>query len=882
MSFFSSITAVGRVVAELYDTVKPAPVTHTIARYETLPQIADKYRGSTPRPVFEQRIKDANPQTLNWEALYPEEILEIPVDESDAATEVSNVAAPLRDPPQQSPQARVDAAVLQYQKSPTPQARAELKAAVDAEILARYQAEFRARPTGAMFDTRTIEHYGASIAARYGSDPATATAINEVVGELKVDYEVKFTLDVARSGGDANAVINLLNSQWQSMSPEARAQLATSPELARLLRDRVEPWVSEPYANFHDNGDPKAKIAPANEASRRLAELTAKLPPELAVAVVTENLDTIMKIAEVKPMYAGEKFGGSSYTNMARVMGSLGDSPEAKQLIGDIVSTYLAHAGDWRGQWAPLSENMANSIRDGASPALALEMARQLEGKGRTEESGIVVRGLVEGAQALQGRAKADLAEYQSMLSELGRVLKYAEGLPPEAIAKAVQKYIDGKDPNWQAKFHDLEQRLTASGASFKETLAGLNALPADVKATYPELQGQLKALANDDSVLQAIGLAASRDRSFLIGPEADAMLSLFDVNETSKEGAEFLKRLASDAIQQNALAVFAGLDRTDPASVAKARTQLEQLSSRYANLLGKDAAQYQKAIVALERLVDVPGDNPVLLETRLKQFDSELRGIEGFNPNQPAGITFRSLGVAAAGVIFAKSAGDAISDPTWANTIDAFGNAAGLVKDVRDLMHRPGSVPIGPDTPFADTQRSIRTGVRFENWNRALGVISATGDVAKMVDALLSNRPGKELEAGLYAVGATGTVVMALSSGPAGALLGAVMVGISVFGNSALNDQRDTGAKIKASYDFLVNAGFTPEAARIIGDLGEDEYYQAVPVVPLLMKEGARGSPTLSPDGRRLTPEETMQVINKMPPEELRAYVNNLRIANQ
>lgn len=148
------------------------------------------------------------------------------------------------------------------------------------------------------------------------------------------------------------------------------------------------------------------------------------------------------------------------------------------------------------------------------------------------------------------------------------------------------------------------------------------------------------------------------------------------------------------------------------------------------------------------------------------------------------------------------------------------------------------------------------------------------------MVDALLSDRPYKQVEAGLHAIGATGTVVMALSSGPVGARVGAVMVGISVFGNSALSDHRDHGAKIEASRDFLVDAGFTPEAARIICDQGEDEYFLSVSVVPLLMDEGRRGA--LSPDGRRLSPEETMQVINSMPMDELQIRVNRLRIANQ
>lgn len=877
MTFFNAITSVARLVEQWVESVKPA-VTHTVSRGETIPQIADRYRGSTPRPVFEQRIKDANPQILNWQALYPETVVQIPVDESDRP-EVLNFGAPANNP-SLTPAQRTDAAALKYQQSPTPESRAELKAAVDAEMQARYAEEFRARPTGAVYDVNTIGNYGNSIASRHGNDPATVTAINEVTGELQVDHEVSFTLQAASGAVDAKGVINILNNQWQSISPAARAKLATSPELATLLRERVEPWVAEPFANIKDNGDPKAKQAAANETSSRLVQLTANLPPELATAVVTQNLDPIMKILEVKPMYAGEKFGGTSYTNLALVVGKLGDTPAAKQLIGDIASTYLAHSGEWRGQWAAVGENISSSIRDGGSPALAFEMARQLESKGRMDEAAFIVRGIAEGAPALQRRTEADLKEYQGMLTELGRILKYAEGLPPEAIAKAVQDYVNGKDPQWQAKFHELENRLVHSGHVFKETLAGLEQLPDSLKATYPELRSTLTAVANNDSVIQAIQLAGSRDRSFLVGPEADSMLSLFDVNKVSKEGAEALKRLATDAIQQNALKVFADVDRTDPNSVADSKTKLEQLGTRYTNLLGKDTAQYQKAIATLGTLLDVPGDNQVLLQTRLKQVDSALRGIEGFNPNQPAGVTFRSLAVASAGVTFAKSTAEAISDPGWANTISAFADAAGLHKDVRDLMHRPGSVPIAADSPFADTQRAIRADVRFENWNRALGLISATGDVAKMVDALLSDRPYKQVEAGLHAVGAVGMVVMTLSSGPVGAIIGSVMVGISVFGNSALSDHRDKTAKIDASSKFLDDAAFTPQAARIICDQGEDKYFQSVPVVPLLMKEGRLG--TLSPDGRRLTPEETIQVINNMPLDELQTRVNGLRLANQ
>lgn len=876
MSFINFLDSVSRAVQQL--ATQPAAPVHVVQRHETLPDIAAQHRGTVPQAVYEQSLKDANPQVLNWEALYPDTPLQLPPAHDGEADPVVHAAAPAQaDKPALSPEAqRVDAALKADAQQSTPQTQAELKSAIQAEMKARFQVEFDARPTGAIYDTKAIASYGDNIAARHADDPAAQASIKATVKDISIDHEVEFALTVS-GGGDAKSVMSILKSQWASMSPEAQARLATSPELGRLLNDKIEPYVAAPYANFSSD-DPREQRGPANEAAKRLAELVDGLPPELANAVVTQNLDTVMRIVQVKPMYAGEKFGGSSYADMARVVGALGNGEDGKRMRADIASMYLANPEALRGQWVPFSENISNAIRDGASPALALEMAQQLKNQGLNEQAGVFLRGISHGAELLQGKIDADLKEYQSMMGELGRLLKYSEGLPPEAISQAVDKYLAGKgksDPGWLEKFHGLEDRLTANANVLKDTLGGLNALPEDLKATYPDLGKEMQAVANNDSVLQAFGLAAARDRDFLIGAEADAATKLFDVTKVSKEGAEYLKRLANDGIQQAALKVFSDLDSSDPTSIANAKTQLESLSTRYASLLGKDSEQYREAIRALEGLTSVPAGDTAAMEAQLKQFNQALSGIDGFNANQPAGVTFRSLGVAAAGLAFAKSSSDLISDPGWANAIGAFADAAGLAKDVRDLMHRPGSIPIDADSALADSH--ARAGVRFENWNRALGLLSATGDIAKMADALLSDRPYKEAEAALYGLGATGTVVMTLTSGPVGAIVGAVMIGVSVFGQSALADTRDKDAKIKGSQEFLQNAGFDADAARIMGDLGEDEHYQSIPVVPLMMEYGKRdGLGT----GKPMTPEETIKAINDMPPDQLQVMVNRLRIA--
>jgi len=884
MSLFSFLDSVSRTVQQLAAQPKPVPPVHTIARDETLPQIAAQYRGAVPQALYEQRIKDANPQVLNWDALYPDTQIELPPAEHDDP-QVQTAAYTEQAPgaPEKSPEVqRVDTAVQADAAGSTPQTRAELKAAVKAEMQARYQAEFDARPTGAVYDTAAIDAYGRSIADRYADNPAARAGIEAVSKDIRVDHEVEFTVMVANAG-DPKSVVNILKDQWSKISPEARERLSTSVELGKLINEKIEPYVAEPFKGVDSGGDPKALMGPANESSQRLADLMQGLPPELAQAVFTQNIDTVLRITEVKPMYAGgNKFGeATSYANMARVYESLGDTGDGPRLRSDLAASYVGHSGDWRGQGYPFSENISGAISQGIGPGLALDMARQLQAKGENELAGVFLGGVSHGAELLQQRIEGNLGQYKEMMGELARLLKYSEGLPPDQLNKAVNEYLAAKgkdDPDWLSKYQTLEKNLGADARTLQETLAGLNSLPESVKATNPGLMDKIKSIANDDDTLQAFGLAAGSDDRFLVGPNADSTAALFDTTKVSKEGAEYLKRLASQAINQNAMSVFADVDPGNPASIADGKTKLEGLSRQYAGALGKDAEQYGRAIGELEKLLDVPAGDTQAMATQLNRFHTQLQGIEGFGAKEPAGITFRALGVAAAGLAFGKSTADAIDDPTWANQIAAFGDAAGLVKDARDLLANPAAQAVDRNSPAA--MEALESGLkRFENVNKVLGVVSAVGDVAKLVDALLSDRPLKGVEAGLYGLGATGTVIMAVSTGPVGALVGSVMIGVSVFGQASLGDYRDKQGKIEGSIKFLQGAGFDADAAAVLSDQGEDEYYLAVPTVPLIM-EAARDNRIGA--GRPLEGQAAIDYINAMPRDELQVTVNQLRMAHR
>jgi hypothetical protein len=83
-------------------------------------------------------------------------------------------------------------------------------------------------------------------------------------------------------------------------------------------------WIAEPY-NCLSGDDVKWNPNPAADASQRLADITAHLPPEYAALIVKQSMPTIQKIAGVDGNYSGS----AGFTNLSKVVDSLGDTPEA-------------------------------------------------------------------------------------------------------------------------------------------------------------------------------------------------------------------------------------------------------------------------------------------------------------------------------------------------------------------------------------------------------------------------------------------------------------------------------------------------------------------------------------------------------------------------
>lgn len=869
-----------RTTAPTQPVSTPAPAQHVVGRQQTVEAIADQHRGDIPQQQYIQDLQAANPQVINWTALYPDTVLALPVNTPPVLT-----FGPMDSPASggQTPQQRTDAAMQAYKQSPGPQTKGELRNAVQAEVAAQHQAAAGHGNTS-NYDAKAIQKYGSQIQARFQDDAGAKNTIKDIVDDVAIDQEVSNAVTAASAGKTPQDTVRLLKEQWGKLSPQAQQRLQTSPELATLLRgdgsaNSVEGWVNAPLTGADPKGDPKVFASAANASGQRLTDLLKGLPPELAYSVTQQNIDTVMAMCQVTPMYAGgpNSNGSQVFSNLTAIVGALGETPNGK-ILRDDIATMLASAPatTQRGQGVPLRDNIEHAIAEGGSPALALALAAKLQTNGSAPLAGAVLEGVTNAATRLQSSVKADVQEYQGMLQGLNRAMRYAEGLPPEAMQKAINGYLEKQDPQWKSKFEALESRLAERGQQLTMLIAGLDGLSPEVKATYAgDLTAKLKELAGSEELVQAMNFAAKRDPAFLTGPEANKVLDLAAEVRTGKEGTEAFRRLINQAVQQNAINVFTGLDPKDPASVAKAKASLQQLSTRFSGALGADGSKFRDAIQSLQGLVDVPGDNPALFKTRLQELDSKLNSIEGFQADRPSGIAIRSIGVAAGGILFAASAKTAIDDPTWQNQINAFGSAVSLSKDVLDLMTRAPDLS-ATSGAWSNGQTLLRTGIKVENFSKVLGVLSAAGDVANAVSALASDNPDYA-KAGLYGLGAAGTIVMSLSGGPVGAVIGGLMVAGSVLGLDSLADSRDKEQKIKTSVQFLRDAGFTEQAARILSDLGEDQYYQSVPTVPLLMQAGEHG--ILDPSGKKLTPEESIVFANNMDPDELQVFINRMRV---
>lgn len=745
-------------------------------------------------------------------------------------------------------------------------AREAFIAAVDAEL------DARPLPQGPYVDEAArIEAAATPLLRRYEGMPQAIAVVREAVAQRQAETPlsdrpaVAALLADAGGGGDADAVLDTLADGLDGLTASDREYLLTSPELGALLREHVEPYVSEQYGEL--DGDLSGRddtydvVTAANTSAGRLAQLTSDLPPEMVQVVLESNLDTVSRIAQLSPMYLGppEKHGGTAFEDLSRAVGRLGDTPEADRLRDDIATIFAARPLE-KGEGYPMEAALVDAVRNGASPALALAVVAQLaNGDDYARDVAIsATGGLVEAGGAFAEGLREDLDLYQRRFAELGSLLDGTGGLPPEATQAAIEDWMRRQEeasPGWAEDNAAFEDALLANARQVQDLLAGVAALRPELR---DPVDGDLRDLANSDEVLQAMTFAAGRDRSFLTSPEADVLAALADPARASAGGADALRQLGNHMVREQATAIFRDLEAGNPASVSEANARLRTLGERVSGMFGGDAAAWRAAIGHLEAFTALPPDaTPAQVEAVTRGFDRNLDSLEGFQRNTAQGIALRSIGVVASLMAVHKYSGQYQTEGELRDAVAVVGSYAGLGAATISLLQKAQPVEAGALDDAAD-----RLGPRsVANLTRVLGVASAAGDVAYLVDAL-----GEEdyVEAGLHGLAGAGTVLLSVSSGPAGWVTGAALIAVSMAGQSTLSEFRAQDEAAEASYHFLVAAGVAPEVADILKDGGADEGFASEPAWPLLLEVAARGE-LVGHVGEPLDAAETLRALNAM-----------------
>jgi len=187
-----------------------------------------------------------------------------------------------------------------------------------------------------------------------------------------------------------------------------------NPAVQRMLQDAVK-WIAEPY-NGASADDLKWNPAPAKEASQRLADITADLPPDQAALVVKQSMPTIQKIAGLE----GHLSGPAGFTNLSKVVDSLGDTPEARDLTKQIAQAFRDQVNKWEGFFTdPFNGYIKGALNSGASPTLAVAVAAQLKADGKTRVADSVLHSVVNVIRDLQTKIKQDVSEYGELTKDL-------------------------------------------------------------------------------------------------------------------------------------------------------------------------------------------------------------------------------------------------------------------------------------------------------------------------------------------------------------------------------------------------------------------------------------------------------------------------------
>lgn len=840
----------------------PAPRTDTVQNGDTVATVAQR------NGVSAEHLAQANHITTET-SLKLGQVLTIPTVATDRYER----------PPPKTPADRTDEAYTAYQQalqhrtdalSSAPknayerqeigntenaavnQAKANLDAAVAAEITDRIAHVNKGVPPEYQTSPDSlITAYGDRILQRHANDPAATPVLTESINDYRLDRKADSLIPGFYGNVSPQEKLAQVNRSLQGQPPEVVERVMTDPRVQQMMKDAVN-WVAEPYKNLSER-DAGYDTRAAAEASKRLADLTANLPPAYAAQIVRESMPTITKIANVEANMGNLP----SFTNLSRVVGSLGDSPEARALTSQIAQAYGNQFQKWEGFFG---DTIKNSIADGASPKLALELATQLQAAGKTDQVRLVVFSVGRGAEALQGKLKQDMADYVEHTKDLNWLASNSKDkLTPDQLQKAIKEYIAGQGPEWQNKLRDIEGRITADAAALGETIGALKTLPGELNGLGAQaLNGVGGKIGEDKATQSALAFALSKDPTLFKGKEGDATLGF--LAEIGHNNKDLVNATAKAYISTQILPAVSNLNALDPASVAAANRALDKLQANGAKFLGVPQSEIDAGVDQLRKTVNTLQTTKLGAEgidnvNALGQIKEDLKGVQDLRfSNLATGLAFRTVafGLTAGNLI--NQTGKVIEDPSLQNVAGELAYAAGLAQDAAafgatvKLLDKEGTLG---KFGLGSADFSVG-GIASRATERFIGLMNATYFAAGAVTEFTKDDVNIPAVA-FNVTGATGALLgtfgeaagLGAWTGP----VGAAMVVVATAGVELVKYRTEINHNTDLAQKFLQGAGVNETAAKAMSSEAlaqASQVQEQLGLTPEQLQEIAAKHPTI------------------------------------
>lgn len=740
-------------------------------------------------------------------------------------------------------------AALPYLAQNLADAKTRLDSALANELDARITAKL---PPGHSATEAEYATAGAAIAQRYQGDAASSRLVGDTLKALATNRQVNAILAPARSEADPHKAMQALSSGLAKATPEVRQAVLTSFDAQALIQKAAD-WADQPLSEKPGNAD--GPQVPAMKTMLRLDQLTQGLDKDLAAQVVSQALPGFERYTRnYQRNYGSQPVGPTGMETMLKVLDRV-----AGTTTGNADIDRYAALGLWN------EDAIRNSIAQGASPAYALALAKQ-----PGIDSARVMQTALDGVAQFRQKISDDVGAYGKQMEELGwLVANHGGTMTPEQLDQAIDDYEKAKAPEWQAKTEQLKNTLADDGAKLMMQLEALRQLPPGLASQQGAANKAIEDALNDPKSHLALSTAFQQRPELTTGAQGDKVLDFFadaQFVSTFKLGDQ-ARKLASEFatahVKSTVIAKIGNFDPTDPASVARAKSAVEELrNSRFAAVLGVSQSSLNKALDAIKAEIPEGAVSEAEATKRVAKLNETLDGFKGFDKSTMAGQLLRGMGLAFAGVGFLASVTKAGADPSLKNDLKVIVDAAGLGQKGTELLVGLGKVDA--DSTLGKIGGSAAA--------KFLGVLTAGFDVWNSAESFSKG----DIPAGvLYGVGAGGGLLAAFGSGSLAGPIGIGLVVVSVIGLGIWNSTKEANKHEPdnddgASMRFLQHAGFSEAAARALCDQSGDGYS---PVTILQRYAELQGLHMDRPADR----QKLVDWINAMRPEQLAALRDDL-----